>query len=130
MTAESGLIRAGGAVILTEPALRFALDAALTAVKHRTMTTGLPFSTKPYEALACECRAAMAADGHSDVRSPAISDPVPMEQPTVPLNEAMDGLGVGDRQARRLAPKLGGRKIAGRWFIDETALRQHIEGRQ
>ena len=39
-------------------------------------------------------------------------------------------LGISDRHARRLAPKLGGKKNAGCWFVDEVALAQHIEGRQ
>lgn len=73
--------------------------------------------------------AAMAAAGHSDVRLPAIGNAVPMK-PTVPLDEAADRLGVSLRQARRLAPRVGGRKIGGRWFVDEMALREHIEGTQ
>ena len=52
------------------------------------------------------------------------------EHPTVPLAEAAARLNISDRQARRLAPQLGGRMIAGRWFVDELALRQHIEGRK
>ncbi|MBE5501847.1 hypothetical protein E3G66_004674 [Mycobacteroides abscessus] len=131
MSDESGLTRYGPAVILTGPALKLVLDAALIAVKHRRMTAGLPFSTTPYEALACELRAAMAADGHADVRTGAISDPVPVdEQPRVPLAEAAAQLHISERQARRLAPQLGGRRIAGRWFVDELALSQHLEGRQ
>lgn len=125
MTAESGLIRVDGVVVLSGPALKAARDCALIAVKHRKMS-GVPFQN--YSALACELDAAMAAAGHSDVRSPAISKAVGVEQPTVPLDEAMTRLGIGDRQARRLAPSLGGRKIAGRWFVDETALREHIDG--
>ena len=131
MSDQSGLTRYGPAVIVTGPALKLVLDAALIAVKHRRMTAGLPFSTTPYEALACELRAAMAADGHADVRTSAISDPVPVdEQPSVPLAEAAALLGISRRQARRLAPQLGGCKVAGSWFVEETALRQHIEGRQ
>ncbi|KUI14358.1 hypothetical protein AU193_03210 [Mycobacterium sp. GA-1285] len=124
---ESGLLRAGGVVVLSGPALKAARDCALIAVKHRKMS-GVPFQT--YEALACELNAAMAAAGHSDVRSPAISHDVPMTQPTVPLAEAAARQGISLRQARRRAPQLGGKKIAGRWFVDEIALRQHIEGRQ
>ncbi|MBP2454614.1 hypothetical protein [Mycolicibacterium lutetiense] len=53
-----------------------------------------------------------------------------MEQPTVPVAEAAARLGISVRQARRLAPQLEGRKIAGCVFVDETALRQHTEGTQ
>lgn len=128
MTAdESGLLRAGGVVVLAGPALKAARDCALIAAKHRK-SCGIPY--RNYEALACEFGAAMAAAGHSDVRSPAISKPVAVEQPTVPLDETAARLGISRRQARRLAQKLGGRKIAGRWFVDEAALNEHIEGRQ
>ncbi|OBK16777.1 hypothetical protein [Mycobacterium asiaticum] len=130
MSDESGLTRVGPVVVLSGSALRLVLECAAIAVRHRKMTAGLPFSTQPYELLACELRAAMAADGHADVRAGAVSDPVPVdEQPTVPLAEAAAFLGISHRQARRLAPQLGGRKVAGSWFVEETALRQHIEGR-
>lgn len=82
---ESGLLRAGGVVVLSGPALKAARDCALIAVKHRKLS-GVPSQT--YEALACELHAAMAANGHSDGRLPAVSDSVPMEQPTVPCTPA------------------------------------------
>ncbi|KUI13604.1 hypothetical protein AU192_04160 [Mycobacterium lehmannii] len=126
--AESGLIRAGGVVVLSGPALHSALQATLIAIRNRKLS-GLP--TLPYEALACELRAAMTADGHAAIAIGAVSDPVPVdEQPSVPLAEAAARLNISDRQARRRAPQLGGRRIAGRWFVDQLALRQHIEGRQ
>jgi len=31
---------------------------------------------------------------------------------------------------RRLAPRLGGKKIAGRWLLDEEALVELIKGRK
>ncbi|OBJ63260.1 helix-turn-helix domain-containing protein [Mycobacterium asiaticum] len=123
---ESGLIRVGGFIVLSGPALRAARDCALIAVKHRKLS-GLPY--RPYEALAWELASAMAAAGHSDVRLPAVSHPVPMH-PTLSLDEAAARLNISLRQARRRAPQLGGQKIAGRWFVDETALLEHIEGRQ
>lgn len=127
MTAETGLTRVGGVVVLSGPALKAARDSALIAAKHRKRS-GIPYQT--YEALACELSAAMAADGHSDVRLPAISHGVPMDQPTVPLAEAAHRLGgISLRQARRLASQLGGRKVGGRWFVDDLALREHIGGR-
>lgn len=48
----------------------------------------------------------------------------------VPLVEAAARLGLTDRQVRRLAPRLGGKKIGGRWLIDEQALVEQIEGRK
>jgi hypothetical protein len=133
MTAESGqmhiagLMRTGEIVILSGSALKEARDSALIAAKHRKRS-GIPY--RNYEALACEFGEAMAAGGHSDVRSPAIRKAVIVEQPTVPLAEAAIRLGLSRRQASRLAPKLGGDKIAGRWFVDKAALNEHIEGRR
>lgn len=128
MTAgESGLTRVGGVVVLSGSALRSALQATLITIKNRNMS-GL--STQPYEALACELKEAMAAAGQSVRRSPAVSKAADVdEQPTVPLAEAAERLAVSVRQARRLAPKLGGQIIAGSWFVDELALRQHTEGK-
>lgn len=124
---ESDLLRAGGVVVLSGSALKLARDCALIAAKLRKRS-GIPY--RNYEALACEFDAAMAAAGQSDVRSPAISKSVAVEQPTVPIDEAAARLGISPRQARRRAPQLGGRKIAGRWFIDGAALNEHIEGMQ
>ncbi|QQW36883.1 hypothetical protein [Mycobacterium marinum] len=124
---ESGLTRVGGVIVLSGPALKAALQAVLIAVKHRKLS-GIPSQT--YEALACELGAAMAAAGHSDVPPTAVSNAVPMHQPTVPLDEAAEHLGVSRRQARRRAKQLGGQKIAGRWFVDELALREHTEGKR
>ena len=125
---ESGLMRSGGVVVLSGPALRPARDMALIAIRNRKLS-GLPYRT--FEAIACEFDAAMAAAGQSDVRSPAVCNPVPMEnQPTVPIAEAAVRLKLSVRQARRLAPDLGGQQIGGRWFVDELALREHIEGKQ
>lgn len=124
---ETGLTRVDGVVVLSGPALRAARDCALIAVKHRKLS-GVPYRT--YEALACELNEAMSASGQADMRSPAISKAVAVDQPTVPITEAAACLGISDRHARRLAPKLGGKKIGRCWVVDETALRQHIEGRQ
>lgn len=124
---EFGLLRSGGVVVLSGPALRAARDCALIAVKHRKRS-GIPYQN--YLALACEFSEAMAASGHSDVRSPPISKAVPVDKPAVPLDKAAVRLGISLRQARRRAPQLGGRKIAGRWFVDEAALNEHITGRR
>lgn len=123
----SGLTRVDGVLVLSGPALKADLECVLIAIRQRKLS-GLPYQA--YEALACELHAAMAAAGHSDVRSPAISHDVPMDQPTVPLAEAAARLGRSRRQASRVALQLGGKKIAGRWFVHEAALDEHIKGRQ
>jgi hypothetical protein len=122
--AESGLIRTGGVLVLTGPGLRCALECVLIAIKHRRLS-GLP--NKRYEHLARELHAAMTAAGQSDAPQPAVRQPVWVHQPTVPIAEAAHRLGRSDRQTRRLAPRLGGRIIGGRWFVDELALRE-LEG--
>lgn len=127
MTAESGLLRVGGVVVVSGPALRTTLQGQLIAIRQRRMS-GLP--TDQFEDLAAELRAAMSAASHSDVRLPAVCDSVPVEQqPTVPVAEAAVRLKLSVRQATRRALQLGGKKIAGRWFVDELALREHIEGK-
>ena len=124
---SDGLLRVDGVVVLSGLPLKVARDCALIAAKHRKWC-GIPFQS--FEALACEFGAAMAAAGHSDVRLPAVCDPVPVEkQPTVPVAEVADRLGISERQARRVALKLGGRKVGGRRFVEEAALRQHLDER-
>lgn len=116
-----------GVVILTGPALRTALECALITIKHRSLS-GL--TNRPYEELARELHAAMTAAGQSDDRATLLEEALTPEQPTVTINEAATRLRLSPRQTRRLAPQLGGQHIAGRWLIDEIALREHIEGQQ
>lgn len=125
MSDETGLTRRGEFVILSGSALRMVLKCVLIAIRLGKMS-GL--STQSYKALACELYEAMSHGGQTDMRPPAISKSVAVDQPSVPIAEVAERLGISDRHARRLAPKLGGRKIAGSWFADELALRQHIEG--
>ncbi|BBX02268.1 hypothetical protein BST36_29115 [Mycolicibacterium moriokaense] len=123
---ESGFVRVDRGVVLSGLPLKAAYNSALIAAKARKQLGG-PYQI--YEALACQFAAAMAADGHSDVPSPPIREADAVEQPTVPIADAAVALGISLRQTRRLAPRLGGRKVAGCWFVDEAALREHIEGR-
>lgn len=124
--ALDGLLRAGSAVILTGPAAESALQAVLIAVRARR-ANGLP-PAPAYRVLAAALHAARSADGHTDAPEPHGAQDFPLE-PTIPAHEAAQRLGVGARQIRRLAPRLGGRKIGGRWFVDETALTEHLRGR-
>lgn len=122
-----GLLVAGEAVILTGGAARCALQAALIAIRARR-TNGLPTS-ESYRQLATALAQVASAAGHTDIREALAEHHIPLE-PTVPLAEAAARLGLTDRQVRRLAPKLGGRKLGGRWLIDEQALMEHIQGRK
>lgn len=126
MTADNpglhGLVIAGEAVVLTGEAARVALQAALIAIRSRRVN-GLPESPA-YRALATAL--AKSVNGHADVREVVVEQHYPREQPQVPISQAAEQLGIGERQVRRLAPKLGGRKIGGRWFVDEHALTEHL----
>lgn len=119
-----GLNRVGGVVVLTGPALRTCLQAALIAVKHHHLT-GLPRG--PYEHLARELHAALSAPGHTDVPPAPVRHPEPVQHPSVPIDQAAARLGLSRRQARRLAPRLGGRLVGGRWLLDDAALQEHLD---
>lgn len=46
------------------------------------------------------------------------------------IHEALTAalLGCSTRTATRLAPKLGGRLVGGRWLLDRQAVTEHTEG--
>jgi len=50
------------------------------------------------------------------------------ERLTVTIEDAARQLALSERQVRRLAPKLNGRKINGQWLIDQDAINEHKEG--
>ncbi len=50
------------------------------------------------------------------------------EHKTMTINEAAAVLGTSARHARRLAPRLGGERIGGRWLLDAAAVEQHQIG--
>ena len=67
--------------------------------------------------LAAEARAAMSARPQSDVRE--AEGGARWEQVAVMTSSAAAAvLGVTDRQVRRMAPSIGGRRVAGRWVFD------------
>ncbi len=120
-----GLLAAGGAVVLTGAAAESALQAVRIAIRARRVN-GLS-DAPAYRALAAALNAARSATGRTDISEHVGGQDFPIE-PTVPARAAARQLGVSDRHIRRLAPRLGGRKIAGRWFLDETALAEHLKG--
>lgn len=121
-----GLLVVGGVVVLSGDALKTARACVRIAILARQRSG---YTTGTYEALAAQLGAAMSAAGQSDVRPSAVCDAAPVQlTPDMPLAEAAAELGLCDRQTRRLAPRLGGQKISGRWFFDRSAVREHIEG--
>lgn len=71
-------------------------------------------------------KAAMSADGQTDVRDQADRE---AEHRWVTTAEVAERLGCSTRHARRLAERLGGVRKQGRWQIDALALLEHEEGR-
>lgn len=120
---SGGVYRITDGVLLTGSAIDTTLYAINAAQWYRG-TQGLP----PSRRLAA-LRRALAAPGQSD------SDDEPdgqagREGEVVAVAEAAELLGCSSRTARRLAPELGGRMVAGTWILDRQAVIEHIEGRQ
>jgi len=121
---RSDLVVAGTAVVLTGDWLTVAAQAVAIAQRARHHNGAPP--SESYRLLGDALTAAVSAAGHTDFRlTPALRQ-LPYEKPTVPIERVAEQLGVGLRQARRQAPKLGGQKIDGKWFCDELAVREHI----
>jgi len=57
-------------------------------------------------------------------------DHLEQEPPTVTVAEAARQLGLSERQTRRRAPQLGGKRIGGVWLIDQDAIAEHKEGQK
>lgn len=125
---QYGLLVAGSVVILTGPMLQTALKSVLLAERTRKLN-GLPASAA-HRALAETLSQAMSAARQCDVAEPEPLKNYPQQQPTIPTEDAARMLGLSKRQTQRLAPKLGGKIIAGRWLLDEEAIREHAEGKE
>lgn len=123
-----GLTVVGGVVVMHGPPLRVMRDALLIAARSRHRN-GLPVSAH-HAAILDAVTAAMSATGQTDDRETAALQSHSHELPTVPLAEAARRLGYSQRHTRRLAHRLGGQRIAGRWLLDDQAITEHIEGRQ
>lgn len=119
----NGLHQAGGVVVLSGDAARCALELVLSAIRSR-QRNGLPTS-RHHAALAQALADAINAEsdtGHSDVR-----EPQPAHHEWMTVTDAAHTLGLSERQVRRLAPRLGGRKTGRQWLLDTQAVREHQE---
>lgn len=95
-----------------------ALAYAATVAQRARQRNGLPAS----RALA----ALLTAAGQQDTpETPALET----EPEWITTEEAARMLGVSNRQARRLAPALGGRLTGGRWLLDRRAVEEHTQGK-
>lgn len=120
MTEQSVQRLAPGVVLLTGDAitaLRYAIRVAIASRRRNGL---------PVPASLAELAAATSEPGQSD------SEPAPTQHDSSDLIDIMEAatmLGCSNRQARRLAPQLGGRIVAGRWLLDRAAVTEHIQGR-
>lgn len=107
-----------GAVLIDGEALGL-MRYTVEVTQRARARNGLP----PSRHLA-QLAALLAVDGHADS-----SDDPASEADYVSTEEAADLLGCSTRTARRLAPQLGGQRIAGRWVLDRLAIAEHNQGR-
>ena len=105
------------AVVLTGDALALVAYAVDTTQRARARN-GLP----PLAGLV-SLRALVTPAGHGDNPSDPEGEPE-----LVTTREAAELLRCSERTARRLAPKLGGRNIGGRWLLDRHAVAEHLQG--
>lgn len=120
----SGLwVADGGAVVISGSMLTTLRQVVLIAARTR-QRSGLPLSAHHHALL----DAVATATGQPDTTSGHDRDPWVHEAPTVTVAEAASRLGVSERTARRMAPRLGGRRIGGRWLLDTQAITEHLEG--
>ena len=122
------LVVAGSCVVLTGDWLRVAAQAVAIAQRAR-QRNGVPVS-RAYELLGDALTAAVSDSGHSDVRIPQELRQLPHEQPTITVAQAAAWLGRSERQVRRTARSFNGRKIGGRWLLDEFTVRALITDKE
>lgn len=106
-----------GAVLFTGADLD-AVCYCIDVTQRARRRNGLP----PSVALA-RLAALLSPAGQADM-----PDETPGEADYMSTDEAAAALGCSPRQARRLAPLLGGRLVGGRWLVDRLAIAEHIEG--
>jgi hypothetical protein len=104
---------AAGVVVLTDHWLDTALRAVLLAERRRSLD-GLP-PRADYGQLIEALSSALAATGHQPVTDR------PEREQWVSTKQAARQLGCSERQARRVAARLGER-VGGRWLIPAAAL--------
>lgn len=113
-----------GPAILLQGAAIDAVAYAIKVAQRSRRRNGLPDSG----ALAALGRAFenLSAAGQSDSTTDAEGDTEDVNE-WITATEAAPLLGCSPRQARRLAPSLGGRLAGGRWLLDPQAVREHID---
>jgi hypothetical protein len=135
VTAQRDPIVAGSALVLTGDWLPIARKAALIADRARHYN-GAP-SDPAYLTLAKALTSAMSANmsecGRSVIAEAELLHAIPQQEQltvNVTIADAARQLGLTERQTRRHAPRLGGKKIGGQWFLNQNAIDEHRRGQQ
>ncbi len=121
---QHGLTRVGSVVVLSGDMLKHALQAVLVAAKRRKDNAAE--ASPAYAALAEALHAAMAANGHpAKALNSALSadgrEPVAQQPNWVSTREAARRLGCSERNARRIAERVGW-KVGRDWQVPADAL--------
>lgn len=112
--------RVGFGVVLGDEALVMALkDAELAERSRRGNGARETLAHREYR---LDLHRAVSSIGHLDVQAAPEMHTVVTTTPTVEIATAANRLGISRRQATRYARQLGGKKISGRWFVDEDLL--------
>ncbi len=111
---EKALLLTGNDIAIVAYAVRLAQESR--------KRNGLP-RARALDDLAAAVTALTSATGQSDMPDASGGD-----TDYVDIETAAGLLGCSTRQARRLAPRLGGRLVGGRWLVDRLAVAEHIEG--
>ena len=118
-----GLIRAGGVVVVHGTAARTLCQAVLIAERARR-SNGLPASAD-YAELIAELHA-VSDTGQTDVRD---APDLPLSShDSITVADAARRLKLSERHVRRMACTFGGRKLGGRWILDELAVSEYQSG--
>ena len=123
-----GLHRVGPVILLDGPAVQAVLDALFIAENYRRYSGN---SVGTFSAIAQVLAAALVSgSGQSDMGTDAEMEHVRLRQESVSIQAAAAMLELSPRQVRRLAPKLGGRIVGGRWLLDRIAITEHLHGKE
>ncbi|ETT28028.1 hypothetical protein RAJCM14343_2739 [Rhodococcus aetherivorans] len=123
-------VLAPGLVLVSGPALA-AVEYAIRVAQDARRRNGLRPS-RDLELLA----ASVSAAGQTDIgaaqsdETENVAEVCPEDGDWITSDQAAGLLGCTPRQARRLAPLLGGRLTGGRWLIDRLAVEEHRAGRR
>lgn len=127
---KAGIVTGGRAerlapdvLLLTGDAIELAAAAVGMAIQGRTLAGKPPH--RGLQTLLAACQPEWPQGDTLD-RSAEHAEPVGLGLMT--STEAASFLGCSPRTARRLAARLDGQLVGGRWMLDRHAVQQHLEG--